>query len=324
MKARQFVQRMIHTQEYIDIGNEVTDDVNNLMPLATPDSYIMKKTLFGIHNSSVVFMRHCNNLDIMPHSHDFIEIQYISAGTIRQDINGTPISLHAGTLLVFSKGTTHSVFRAHSDACMDYILLHERIFDENMLRLVGKENAVYSLANNADNGEYLCVQNLDSRLLNLLSELRSEAKSNLIDHDRLEYLLLGEIFIRIDRLIKAFEGNPNRISSAEKTISSVYFYISNNYRNPSLKELAEQLHMNQSYLCRIIKTMTGKTFTDLVADARLDAAKTLLLYSNLSIESIAAMVGYASPTFLYKLFQRKHNITPSSFRTAGKAEMSQK
>ncbi len=39
------------------------------------------------------------------------------------------------------------------------------------------------------------------------------------------------------------------------------------------------------------------------------------------IESIADMVGYSNPAFLYTVFRRKFGVTPSSYRSSALTEM---
>nr|MBQ6241877.1 helix-turn-helix domain-containing protein [Lachnospiraceae bacterium] len=325
MKPEAFVEKMIKTEEYINIGNTLSGDPNDLMPNAGQNCQVMQKALFGIHQSDIVYMRHCNDLDIPLHSHDFIEVQYVSMGTIREEINGENLVLHEGSILVFGKGTTHRVFKAQTTTCMDYILLNERVFNDQMLRMLGEDNAVFSfvkgnLKDEKDNG-YLITQYVDRKTANVLLELYDEARSSLIRNRRLEYLLLNEFFIRLDRLLKTPESNSRQSFSRQKMTHTITTYIANNYRDPSLKELADELHLNQNYLCRVIKELTGKTFTELVADLRLDTVKTMLLHSDMPIESIADMVGYSNPAFLYTVFRRKFGVTPSSYRSSTLTEM---
>ena len=100
-------------------------------------------------------------------------------------------------------------------------------------------------------------------------------------------------------------------------IADVLEYVDKNYKNPnlSLSHLAETFHYSTSYLSRIFKSELGINFMEYLLDRRMEAAKNLLENSDLSVNDIAAEVGYSSYTSFIKIFKKFFGITPSDQRT---------
>ncbi|HZG78629.1 MAG TPA: helix-turn-helix domain-containing protein [Paenibacillus sp.] len=82
----------------------------------------------------------------------------------------------------------------------------------------------------------------------------------------------------------------------------------------TLGRLAELVHLNPFYLSRLYKLRTGTTISDYVTAARMEAARELLLGSNLKIHEIAERVGYENSTYFTRVFKKKHKSTPQEYR----------
>lgn len=93
-----------------------------------------------------------------------------------------------------------------------------------------------------------------------------------------------------------------------------------NYINTHLAEdlyldrICEIFSINKSYLCRIFKETTGKTFNTYLTELRINKSKLLLKHENLRINEIAALVGYSNPRYYARTFQKLERMTPSDFR----------
>lgn len=83
---------------------------------------------------------------------------------------------------------------------------------------------------------------------------------------------------------------------------------------PSMAALAREFAMSQRTLARHVRAATGKTPLALLQSVRLNRARALIEGSKLSIEQVAAQVGYGDPTALRRLMRRMAGATPSRFR----------
>lgn len=108
--------------------------------------------------------------------------------------------------------------------------------------------------------------------------------------------------------------------SANEADRNSYFaqmvkYIDNNFQSELyLKDLSVKFLINQVYCCQLFKKNLGKTFTEYVTDLRIKKACELLKHTELSIDEIAAKVGYMDYYYFNKVFKKQSGITPTKFR----------
>jgi AraC-like DNA-binding protein/ligand-binding sensor protein len=82
----------------------------------------------------------------------------------------------------------------------------------------------------------------------------------------------------------------------------------------SLSSVAQASGASVFHFCKVFKKSTGLTFTDYVAHARLEDAKTELLKPNRRISEVAYDVGFQSLTQFNRAFKRIIGCSPTQFR----------
>ena len=83
----------------------------------------------------------------------------------------------------------------------------------------------------------------------------------------------------------------------------------------TLKELADLLHTNRTYLSEYIKTAYGMSFRDWITGLRIGYAKRLLTqYPDLSVADISEKSGFQSPSHFIRLFKENAGCTPVQWR----------
>ena len=82
----------------------------------------------------------------------------------------------------------------------------------------------------------------------------------------------------------------------------------------SLKNLAEQLNVNASYLSNLFRKETGVTLTNYVNQKRMEYAAWLLSTTQFPISTIAQHCGILDDNYFTKLFKKQYDITPTAFR----------
>lgn len=87
-------------------------------------------------------------------------------------------------------------------------------------------------------------------------------------------------------------------------------YIETNADTATLKSMAAHFGYHHVYLSRLLPEKTGKTFSELQLEARMRRAKLLLEHTDLSIEKIAAMLGYSNNSNFYKAFRQYYGTSP--------------
>ena len=82
----------------------------------------------------------------------------------------------------------------------------------------------------------------------------------------------------------------------------------------SRSALAAHVHMNPDYLSYLFHQKFGQTLSSYINSARMDAAKELLLYTNLSMTEISERSGFSNCSYFFKQFKRATGVTPQQFR----------
>ena len=98
-------------------------------------------------------------------------------------------------------------------------------------------------------------------------------------------------------------------------IQQIYKYLNDNFSQPiGLTNVSEHVNRNPSYISRFIKQATGRKFSEILAELRLEKAKKLLRSSNLKITQIAEQVGYPNLQYFTRVFTGQMNMTPAEYR----------
>ncbi len=85
------------------------------------------------------------------------------------------------------------------------------------------------------------------------------------------------------------------------------------------QHLAERLNLHPNYLNSVIKSKTGRTVNDWIAERTLSVAKSLLINSPYSSKEIAYQLGFSEPTHFSRFFKKHTHLSPNTFRKSNKS-----
>jgi transcriptional regulator GlxA family with amidase domain len=83
----------------------------------------------------------------------------------------------------------------------------------------------------------------------------------------------------------------------------------------SVEALAERTRLCPRHFSRRFKYAFGDTPAAFIEDLRLDDARRRLATSDINIESVASSVGFHSADAFRRAFERRFDVTPSSYRS---------
>ena len=92
------------------------------------------------------------------------------------------------------------------------------------------------------------------------------------------------------------------------------FMQMNLHSNISRDETARHAGISPSHFSRLLKERTGRTFTELLRQCRVDLACDLLRSTELSLAEIANACGFCDQSYFTRVFQDVKGMTPKPFR----------
>lgn len=95
-------------------------------------------------------------------------------------------------------------------------------------------------------------------------------------------------------------------------------YIKNDIRKkglPTVAYFADRLNLSAGYFGELVKTSTGMTAKDMIADRLVTSARELLNDMALSVTQVGDMLGFEYPQHFVRFFKRRTGKTPKEYRT---------
>ena len=122
------------------------------------------------------------------------------------------------------------------------------------------------------------------------------------------YRLQDNIEIFTDNLFEPPEKNS-------RVVRNTVEYISQHFSEEiSLAGVAEELHINASYLSMLFRQVTGVTFKEHLNRVRVEEAERLLKNTDYPIIEIAVACGYRDQSYFTKVFKKYTGLTPRQYR----------
>ncbi|MFC5450476.1 AraC family transcriptional regulator [Paenibacillus aestuarii] len=131
-------------------------------------------------------------------------------------------------------------------------------------------------------------------------------------------LLLGEY---CELLTHAAADDVVADVESDRIVQQAIHYLSTQYAEPITIELmAESIGYNRAYLSRLFKRHTKVTPVAFLQKLRVDKARLLLRERlELTVEQIAASVGFHDPLYFSKQFRRWYGVSPTEYRNQMKS-----
>ena len=117
----------------------------------------------------------------------------------------------------------------------------------------------------------------------------------------------------IDRIQKQHENNTNHLIKMAKE------YIQNNLSDEllNLEQVSNHIGLSRIYFCKLFHQVEKISFSNYLKQARIEAAKKLLLTTNLKVFEISNAVGFSNPKYFSYVFKQTTGLTPGEFQKKG-------
>ena len=149
----------------------------------------------------------------------------------------------------------------------------------------------------------------------------AQAAAELGYKGKLPVLSYGDNVVDIAREVISVVEKLAAISGAKRSVEpdrseQIIKYIDENCYDSQfyMQNLCDEFALSERTIGDIIKNKTGMRFSDYIGALRMKQVEKLLSTTDISINDIAAMCGFASNNALYKAFKRVHSMSPSQYR----------
>ena len=250
------------------------------------------------------------------HKHDYIEMAYVINGSVTQIVEEKEISLVAGDIFIMNRNVRHAIKApGREDIMVNFIILPA--FFDRAVDQAGIENSpmhrffVNCICNRDEHPAYLHfsvggILPITNLLENMIWSMRNDIPYKQSTNQLTMALLLRLLQYHTDCL----HTDEDNLSVMWK----VQRYIEDRYRDGNLEDAARTLNCNYRRLSNMVKEKTGKTFTELIQERRIQQALYFLLNTDYPISKICERVGYANVSYFYKVFFRNYGMTPRQYR----------
>lgn len=259
------------------------------------------------------------------HRHDFIELTYVYGGICEFVMPGKEmVTLHKGDLILLSTHTDHQFHVDDDDSIVYHIAVRRSTFDKAFMSLLKGEDIlsqffsriIYGTAP----GAYILFQVAgDQKIEALFLEMMAEMHNTHSTAKRMLNIYFEWLCVYLIRNY-AYKIWVEDTNNQHVDMVKILQYMRDHYREISLEETAQKFNYSQSYLSKIIKKYTGKTYGKLVREIRMQKACELLKNGSLSGSDIACAVGYQDASSFYRSFKNTYQMTPAQYQALHKED----
>lgn len=109
-------------------------------------------------------------------------------------------------------------------------------------------------------------------------------------------------------------ARSNPAKKMNKLSDNIIHYIAEHVDSVTLKNLSQHFSYHPNYISTLLTKETGKSFSHILLEQRMEIATSLLKATTLSIEEISYMLGYSNPSNFYKAFREYYGCSPRDWK----------
>ncbi|WP_029324634.1 helix-turn-helix transcriptional regulator [Butyrivibrio sp. AE3004] len=252
-----------------------------------------------------------------PHLHGFIELIYISEGSMEIGVGQELYHMEKGDLSVIFPGQIQhvQVFDADKGTAMHLIAspAYAGSFADTLMTKV----PVYPVIES--NNLHKDIKYALDALYEEISDSKEKSVGGDVSNKILYQSFISLILIRTLPFLKLVERNEKEnVDLIYRTVS----YIARNFTGPiSLSSMAKDLYVSPFAISRVFSGTFHTNFNKYLNETRLNYALSLLRYSNQTITEVYENAGFESQRTFNRVFVEKIHMSPREYRKSIKLEM---
>ena len=250
-----------------------------------------------------------------PHRHDdFYEILFLTQGKGVHTIDFQNYVIKPYTIFFLSPGQIHEL--SLSDDVQGYIFLFTSSFYHFNKTEPYKLFELPFFYNLAQETPPLCLDNEAERqvFIEYFKKAIIENQLKLTDNEEVIRALLDLILIQSKRIYPVGMMDEHAYKGRILVKRFKQLIEEKCQENLSVKQYADLLTITPNHLSETVKSVTGRTSTDLINDRMILEIKRLLTHTDMGVSEIAYHLNFADQSYFSKYFKKLTDVTPLSFR----------
>jgi AraC family L-rhamnose operon transcriptional activator RhaR len=259
------------------------------------------------------------NVDYVVHSHEFMEIAYITEGTGKHIHGDCESFVKKGDYVILNFRNKHSFSvsegqNLHVTNC----IFKPEFIDHSLSECKGFNDilgnyllpSVQRILTDINSG--FIFNDNTGKILELLEKIKVENTEKELGYTHVSRVYLIELIILT---IRSINTSLKEISYYSDDIKIIKDYIDNDFvQKINLTELAQLVNISPSALSRKYKKITGIGINEYIQHKRIELACRVLANTSKKISEVAELCGYSDVKYFVDLFKRIINLPPSKYR----------
>ncbi|MDQ0150225.1 AraC family transcriptional regulator [Eubacterium multiforme] len=232
---------------------------------------------------------------------DYYLIHYIVEGEGTAIINGVKYVLKKGDGFLIPPKATNKYFPCKKNPWKYKWIGFNGTECKRLLNLCGFSKDNYSFRYTKDN----CINNYFDNIFDC---------SNNGDL----FSSIGYLYLFLGTLIREHDNNKSdyNVSNENTYVTKALDFIHKNYTEDiSISDIASEININRSHLFKLFKLNMTISPQQYLINYRLNKACNLLKENISSINEIAYLTGFNSPSYFSRIFTKYKGISPASYRS---------
>lgn len=245
------------------------------------------------------------------HYHNGIVIVKVITGNIKVNLITEENYLEQDDFIIFNRYELHQIESVNKDniVAITYI-------DEDFCKSVISEFELMIFVCKSSKYEDLCREKYKI-LRKYIDRLINSSKDNehIIENnakDLLMYISLNFDFVTCGINFKKFS---KKICDRNRKLYKSVMLLDGEYKKASLKEIANLIGVNYSYLRQDVVNRYGYGYKHLKHFIMIEKAAKMILSTNDPITYIGEYCGFSDPKYMIQYFKKYYKCTPSEFRS---------
>lgn len=257
------------------------------------------------------------------HRHDFIYFNYAwhNDYAALSDRDGNLITIHQGECYIgqpFSGYALRSIEGVES--VIVGVLIRKEVFFRRFVQVFSYDNTLFHFFLDPEKDKYTDkylhfsfhgVLQIRPLLETMILEYANRTESSqqvLTALAETLYLLVAGTYRSDAHLVTNTHQNDDHSSAGE-----MLAYMDDHFQTVTLQELSDHFSYHPNYISALLKKETGRTFSEILLEKRMEHALVLMKGTDLSNEEISEILGYTSTANYYKAFRRYYGMTPKEY-----------